>query len=73
MTPEYRRGELPSGPVSSSGALALTPLTGRWRTRCSVCGKEYENGCGSTECCGALQEIISHEPEPLNNQTDPRP
>lgn len=40
----------------------ITPLIGKWISQCTVCGKQYENGCGSTECCGALQEIISHSP-----------
>jgi hypothetical protein len=45
-------------------SVTLTPLTGKWRTRCAVCGKEYENRCGSTECCGAIQEIIEETPSP---------
>lgn len=50
------------GPLSKlkgpQPALELKPLTGVWITRCCACGKEYVNGCGSTECCGALQEVI---------------
>lgn len=40
----------------------ITKLTGTWRTRCAACGREYKNGCGSSPCCGALQEVISKKP-----------
>lgn len=43
--------------------LVLTKLTGEWTTKCCVCAKEYENGVGSTPCCGAMQEIIRHTPD----------
>lgn len=36
-----------------------------WITKCTVCGQEYENGCGSTECCGALQYVISNGGVPV--------
>lgn len=41
--------------------MEIKPLTGNWTTRCCTCGKEYQNGVGSTECCGSLQEIVSRE------------
>lgn len=41
----------------------MNPLTGKWITRCLVCSREYENGVGSTECCGAVQEIVWHDPQ----------
>jgi hypothetical protein len=31
-----------------------------WLTKCCVCGRKYENGCGSTECCGSIQEIFAY-------------
>ncbi len=39
------------------------PLTGNWTTECAVCGNHYQNGCGSTECCGAVQYLIDPESE----------
>lgn len=58
---ETRPAPLPptgEGAKEEAGVLIMTPLTGTWRTRCCVCRKEYENGVGSTECCGSIQEII---------------
>jgi hypothetical protein len=42
--------------------ITIEPLTGKWVSCCTVCGMTYENGCGSTPCCGALQEIVDHQP-----------
>jgi hypothetical protein len=39
----------------------VSKLTGRWRTRCCVCGAEYAQGSGSTQCCGSVQEVIWRE------------
>jgi len=30
----------------------------RWITECEGCKTRYENGCGSTECCGSVQYIV---------------
>lgn len=54
-------------PKSEQRCVELIPLTGKWTTRCKVCGVEYQNGCGSSECCGALQEIVETRPD--NEQT----
>lgn len=38
----------------------LPRLVRPWLTKCCVCGRKYENGCGSTECCGSIQEVIAY-------------
>lgn len=35
---------------------------GNYVTECCVCRAEYLNGCGSTECCGSVQEITNQNP-----------
>ena len=57
--------------VKAAGSVTLTSLDGKaWRTRCCACGAEYENGCGSTECCGSLQEVISIKEMSTNKRKD---
>jgi len=41
--------------------MTIKPLIGSWKTKCDACGTIYENGVGSTPCCGALQSIISDD------------
>lgn len=44
--------------MSNETPTPITRLTGNWKTKCTVCGRTYDNGVGSTPCCGALQEVI---------------
>lgn len=58
-------------PPPEKEVATLTPLTGEWTTRCTACGKEYQNGCGSSECCGALQEVTDTRPSGVSIETRP--
>lgn len=46
----------------------IKEITGVWVSKCCVCGTHYLNGCGSTPCCGSVQEIVCGE----NNEDDLR-
>lgn len=48
-------------PEKERPSTQAIPLTGNWITECAACGKHYQNGCGSTECCGAIQYLIDPE------------
>jgi hypothetical protein len=36
----------------------LQRLVRPWVAKCCQCGRLTENGCGSSECCGSLQEVV---------------
>lgn len=52
---------LPQNPEHLKDLAVLRSLENKtWITECDVCGQRYENGVGSTPCCGAMQHIVEN-------------
>lgn len=63
MTTEPKTGTHTPTSAIVKATLRERGLVGIWICECDVCGKQYAQHVGSTECCGSLAGIIAHDPD----------